>query len=391
MDRTILVERDGTISRTALRELGRRRRAHVGRGEHVVLDAPTARSVAAAISGLDGWAGTVELVGPTDAASTTTTSLPRSRPPTEVGTGWRIHTSGTSGHQSWTDHSWMSLTRGVRRGAATTDRPQRRWGLLYPSFRMAGLQMIAQAVEGGDVLIDPSHLTSLADQVAFLVEHGADALSATPTRWRHLLRMDEVDALRLSQVTLGGEAVDQPLIDALRARFGARVTHVYASTEVGSAFAVNDGLAGFPDSELGGERQVRDGMLYVHAPASSAAGEDGYVCTGDLVSLGGGRVRFEGRRSGAVNVGGVKVSPEAVERVLRLHPGVDDAVAKGRRNAFSGSVVVAQVVPADLQEPPSASELRRWVRSRLTRAHVPAVIALVPHLDETSAGKAARA
>jgi len=40
------------------------------------------------------------------------------------------------------------------------------------------------------------------------------------------------DALR--QITLGGEIADQAVLDALARRFpGARITHVYASTEAG--------------------------------------------------------------------------------------------------------------------------------------------------------------
>ncbi|UZN03408.1 AMP-binding enzyme [Cellulomonas sp. S1-8] len=355
-----------------------------------MLEQPTARTVAAAVHGLDGWAGVVELLGAGDRRSQKPVTPPPAGGVAAVAaTAWRVHTSGTSGRRSWTDHTWTTLSAGVRQGAGGG--PRRRWGLLFPACRMAGLQVIAQARTTGDVLVDPTHLTNLADQIAFLAEHGVDALSATPTRWRQLLRMSGTDLLHLAQVTLGGETVDQPLLDALRARFSARVTHVYASTEAGSCFAVHDGRAGFPVGRLGDELQVRDGVLHVRAPWSITAGPDGFVCTGDLVTVDGDRAYFRGRRSGVLNVGGEKVSPEVVEVVLREHPAVVDAVATGRPNTFCGTVVVARVVPVDEQHPPRQGELRRWVAERLTGAHVPAVIDVVPHLTQTTAGKAARA
>lgn len=45
--------------------------------------------------------------------------------------------------------------------------------------------------------------------------------------------------------------MDQPLLDELRARFPeAAITEVYALTEQGVCFSVNDGSAGFPVSYL---------------------------------------------------------------------------------------------------------------------------------------------
>ena len=53
------------------------------------------------------------------------------------------------------------------------------------------------------------------------------------------------------QITLGGEAVDQDLLDRLHAAFPhARLTHIYASTEMGVCFSVRDGKAGFPADYL---------------------------------------------------------------------------------------------------------------------------------------------
>jgi acyl-coenzyme A synthetase/AMP-(fatty) acid ligase len=92
-----------------------------------------------------------------------------------------------------------------------------------------------------------------------------------------------------------------------------------------------------------------------------------------------------------VNVGGVKVAPEQVEAVLRAHPDVLDAVVRSRRNAFSGSILVADVVvtPDALRENLSA-RLRAHVGAQLPSAHVPASVKIVPALSTSVTGKAGR-
>ena len=132
--------------------------------------------------------------------------------------------------------------------------------------------------------------------------------------------------LKPRYVRLSGEVADQVVLDQLRATFpGARIGHAFASTEAGVAFEVDDGLAGFPADFLNGsargvDMKVEDGTLrirsqrigggYLGAAPAGLAGQDGYVDTGDLVELQGGRYYFRGRRGGVINVGGQKSTPK---------------------------------------------------------------------------------
>jgi acyl-coenzyme A synthetase/AMP-(fatty) acid ligase len=212
-----------------------------------------------------------------------------------------------------------------------------------------------------------------------------------------VLQSADPASLPLRQITLGGEIADQLVLNALARAFpDARITHIFASTETGAAFAVNDGRAGFPLSYLsepprGVQLQVRDGILFVEASGTSAAGPDGFASTGDLVEVTEDRVLFLGRASGVVNVGGVKVAPEKVEEVLRAHPDVLDAVVRSRRNAFSGSILVADVVLTDDAPRESlTARLRAHVATQLSSAHVPASVKVVPELSTSVTGKAGR-
>ena len=76
-------------------------------------------------------------------------------------------------------------------------------------------------------------------------------VSATPTFWRLFTGQSAAPLSDVRQVTLGGEASTQDLLDRLRTLFpGAIVSQVYATTELGSCFSVTDGRCGFPASLL---------------------------------------------------------------------------------------------------------------------------------------------
>ncbi|MBQ1065335.1 AMP-binding protein [Micromonospora sp. D75] len=400
--------------------LGLRRR--VPRGATVALVGQSSRLVASAIVALEGWAARVEFVGdlsPTvgsaeavvlreagdDAPAAAYAShgeLSAGDASTDVRTLWRVFSSGTTGTPTPTDHSLDSLTRRIRpvRPARNPgDREQRRWGLLFSPTRMAGIQVVLQAIHG-DTLVDAHHAAGLDERLQLFAGAGIDALSATPTMWRMILRSRACDDLRLQQITLGGEIATQSLINALRRRFDARVTHVYASTEAGAAFSVSDGREGFPRHFLEPAPgrvalEIRDGILFVRAPGSSTAQPDGFVCTGDLVEPRGDRVYFVGRKSQTVNVGGDKVSPERVEELIRRHPAVHDAVVTPRRSPITGWILTARVVPSPLGSGLDPDELqsalRSFVADHLPRSHTPASITAVTEFFLSPTGKVSRA
>lgn len=387
-------------------------RGHVAAGEIVALRAHAARTVAAAVLALDGWASRVDLLGRLTAddladnaaqIDDSATAAPRrtgGRPDEGRAEGlptrWRLFTSGTTGAPKPVDHSLESLTRTVQRPRGTST-SGRRWGLLYEPTRMAGIQVVLQSLTGGDVLLDATGFEHLTDRLHWLANQSVSALSATPTLWRQVLSSADSASLPLTQITLGGEIADQGLLSALAKAFPrARITHVFASTETGAAFAVNDGREGFPrtyllDPPKGIRLEVRDGVLFVEAPHTSAAGPDGFASTGDLVEVSDDRVVFLGRASGVINVGGVKVAPEQVETVLRTHPEVADAVVVPKKNPFSGYILVANVVAAPgAHEADLPARLRAEVAARLSSAHAPASIKIVTQLSTTATGKAGR-
>jgi acyl-coenzyme A synthetase/AMP-(fatty) acid ligase len=329
---------------------------------------------------------------------------------TERATEWLMLTSGTSGLPKIVRHTLDGLA-----GAIIAEGPGRHpnatWATFYDIRRYGGLQIFLRAVIGGGsmVLSDPGE--TLPDHIARLRARGVTHVSGTPSHWRKLLMSGAAANFSPRYVRLSGEIADQAVLDGLAKAFPhALIGHAYASTEAGVGFAVDDGREGFPADLIGPNRdgvemKVVDGSLrirssrtaraYVGAGAPPLADADGFVDTGDMVEMRGGRYYFVGRRGGIINIGGLKVHPEEVETAINRHDSVRMSRARSRRSPITGAVVVADVVLADgiaaARHETIRAEILGRCKESLASYKVPAVIRFVERLDVTAAGKLARA
>src|SRR6185295_14764139 len=135
----------------------------------------------------------------------------------------------------------------------------------------------------------------------------------------------------------------------------------------------------------------RAAIGYLGEARIEVADADGFVDTGDMVERRGDRYYFLGRRSGLINVGGLKVYPEEIEAAINRHPAVRMSRVRSTRNPITGSLVAADVVLNEESE--CAADFRREIlqlcHERLADHKVPATIRFVPSLD-LNAGKVAR-
>src|SRR5437773_3368312 len=201
-------------------------------------------------------------------------------------------------------------------------------------------------------------------------------------------------------IRLSGEIADQGILNALRSFYPqARIGHAFASTEAGVGFDVNDGLEGFPASLVGAaghvQIKVEDGSLRLRSTRGAARSlsddspltdDEGFVDTGDMVEHRGDRYYFLGRRSGLINVGGLKVYPEEVEAAINRHPAVRMSRVRSRRSPMTGSLVVADVVLKGDSDSSGAGgemvdfkrEILQLCRDNLAPHKIPATIRFVP-------------
>lgn len=299
----------------------------------------------------------------------------------EPGRVWLL-TSGSTGRPKRVAHTLETLT------TVTTDQPARTWLCPYTPGAYAWWQVVSLSLTLPNqhvVFVEPDELGSWPTAA---LEHGVTAASGTPTFWRQALfnSGETMQQLQLEQITLGGEPVDQSILDRLRELYPkARVSWIYASSEAGAAIAVHDGLAGFPEAWLDRDAPDRprlsvDGDELLIASKWQAAGMGEQLRTGDRVEIRDGRVHIVGRlASDEINVGGSKASAATVRAVLLDHPGVAWAAVRGRKAPLVGTMVVAEVVLEPGAEV-TDSELVSWCSERLSDYAVPRRIRILSEI-----------
>jgi acyl-CoA synthetase (AMP-forming)/AMP-acid ligase II len=315
-----------------------------------------------------------------------------------------LFTSGTSGPPKPAVHTWQSLSATARTDMSFR---HRRWLLSYHPGKFAGLQVIAQSLLSGGTLVVPDELTPASIANA-LTTHEVEFASGTPTFWRMVL--GAIDSARfqantLRQITLGGEPVNQVTLNALTEAFpGTRISHIYASTEMGVCFSVSDGREGFPQAWLEDAKSLPcdlrvagDGELLIRSKNSMRGylnkriDRQDWFGSGDLVEVRGDRVVFAGRKSDTINVGGMKVQPLVVEAVIRSVPGVVEVRVYGVKSSMTGQLVAAEVQPDPrIDAKPLRGKIMRRCREKLAKHAVPAIVQFVEQIAATAAGKLSR-
>lgn len=197
-------------------------------------------------------------------------------------------------------------------------------------------------------------------------------------------------------------------------KYNQSIYQVYGSTETGIIAAQWPNDHDWPEGSVGCPlrgiqvRIVSDdgqilppneiGHLLVKTPAMFAgyfnqmdatdkAFRDGWYVTGDMARRDDrGYLYLVGRKDTFINVGGKKVNPLEVERVLLSHPLVKEAVVFGGNAGNAGEQVQAKIVGDNVSE----AELLAFCRERLAFYKVPVQIKFLAELPKTGLGKVRR-
>ncbi|MFC9143066.1 acyl-CoA synthetase [Streptomyces bacillaris] len=146
--------------------------------------------------------------------------------------------------------------------------------------------------------------------------------------------------------------------------------------------------------EVIGEIQVRGPNLftgYLNRPDATAAAHtaDGWFRTGDVGTVDvDGYVTIVGRKAtDLIKSGGYKIGAGEIENVLLGHPGVREAAVTGEADPDLGERVVAWVVAADPDSPPTAEELADHVAGQLAPHKRPRTVRFLDALPRNDLGK----
>jgi long-chain acyl-CoA synthetase len=147
-----------------------------------------------------------------------------------------------------------------------------------------------------------------------------------------------------------------------------------------------------PDGTAG-EFQVRGpGLLDAYlSPWNPQPLDEGWFASGDLVERDEeGYLFLRGRKKSVINIAGMKVFPEEVEKVLNEHPAVRRSRVAGREHPQMGQIPVGEIIPVDAANPPKAVELQRYCKTLLSAYKVPMQFKMVEELPLTASGKLKR-
>ena len=256
-----------------------------------------------------------------------------------------LYTSGTTGTPKPIHQSVSNLTRAVQIAPKHNEDV---WGLAYQPTKIAALQVILQAICNGNTIVNLFD-RPIDEARKFVRSWNISHLSATPTYFR-LLAADSSPFPTVRAVTVGGEVCDTALRAKLQVLFPhAKFRNVYASSEMGTLLHSSDDCFEVTNS-LREYVRIHEGRLWIH---QSLVAEnlhdqciDGFWDSGDEVQVveeNPLRLKITGRRTDWINVGGTKVNPHDVEKILRDMPGVLDARVFGVANSVTGQIVAAEL------------------------------------------------
>lgn len=271
---------------------------------------------------------------------------------------------------------------------------------------------------GGEIVMLPRF--DAAQALAAVTRRKVTAMPGVPTMYQALV--DHPDFARTDFSSLrvcisGGAPMPAELAAEFRARSGALLVEGYGLTESSGVVSCNPyngtgrpGSIGQPlaatevklldrddptrDAAPGvpGELAVRGPQImrgYWNRPEADADSfADGWLRTGDVAVIeDDGYVRIVDRLKDMIAVGGFKVYPSVIEKLLYTHGAVKEALVIGVPDAYRGESPRAFVTLEGDAEPVSATELREWLNQQLGKHERVDAVILRDSLPKTMIGK----
>lgn len=368
------------------------------------VDAADARAV------LRGLRGAVLGAGPAIALGTSTHPLPADVPP---GTAVVVTTSGSTGFPKAVALSRSALTASA---LATAERiGEGAWLLALPPGYIAGVQVLVRALVAGR---EPAILAGAFSARAFAAAAAAMAsseggtrvptyTSLVPAQLQTVLDAVEggdADAARalagFEAILVGGQALAPALAARARA-IGARIVRTYGSSETaggcvydgiplrGVGVRIHDGevqLSGptLADGYLGDPDRTH--AVFVHDEAGTR-----WYRTGDVGTFDGERVTVTGRADNVIISGGINISLDRVERIVRTVAGFESAVVVPVPDERWGQASVVVAAGGAAGRPDAEAAIRAAVAEALGTPARPRGILAVDEIPLLASGKPDRA
>ncbi len=335
-----------------------------------------------------------------------------------------LYTSGTSGRPRGAMLSHRALLANIDQASQTRPAPIQPDDLVLgvlPLFHVYGLNAVLGQVllHGATLVLGPRF--DPADTLAAVSEQGVSVVPVAPPVIGAWLKVDD-DVLRTSLGTVrlllsGAAPLVEETVRAFEQRTGIDVEQGYGLTE---AAPIVTSTIGTPTHKPGSSGRAVPGVQLrvvdeagrdVHADdpgeiwvrganvfsgywpdGDGAAGEDGWLATGDIGFLDAeGDLFLVDRIKELVIVSGFNVYPSEIEDVISEVDGVAECAVIGLPDERTGEAVIAYVVPLDGHEPQRlAEQVRAHCQRRVARFKVPSRVEVVAELPHSATGKVAK-
>jgi acyl-CoA synthetase (AMP-forming)/AMP-acid ligase II len=280
-----------------------------------------------------------------------------------------IRSSGSTGKPKLLKHGVTPIW-----GRIPNDPRELRWFSNYPKGSMGFTQVLLHALKNSH-FFEPK----LSERV--------NAISVTPSYFRSLFLFSGPPILDLVQITFGGEHASQSLLSTAAQMYpAAKLTHTYASSELGLVFSSSDGVEGYPLEQMSRRAGITindsDGELIVKSDNGNN------LKTGDMFRIEGSRIKFVARKSDSGNVGGSLVFPNQLSEYLRTLDGVAEARCFLEPSPVTGNVIACQLVLKSQTVDLALNHgLVSKIVERFGRAYRPAKLQIVDNLAFQESGK----
>jgi len=246
------------------------------------------------------------------------------------------------------------------------------WSLLLPTDHIAGINVIARAIEAGSQIVE--------------VNGHADFTSIVPTQLHRALNGNDelLRHLRSATAVLVGGAPLQPELRREAEATGITVVTTYGMSEsCGGCIYNGRPLDGVEVTTVDGRIALRGDVLasgYLNSDAPFLV--DGWFISSDLGEVEDGRVRVTGRADDVIISGGVKISLSAVTDFLNQRFPAHESIAVGLDDTEWGTALAIA----------STTELdRAAIRAALIEEfgpHLsPKAFAVTSYIPKTTLGK----
>ena len=296
--------------------------------------------------------------------------------------------------------------------------PEDRILAVVPLFHAHGFgnALLAALMNGATLVVlesfNPREVLSLLEKERITIYPGVPFMFKLLTETR-LAASPDLSSLRL--VFSAGAPLDSEVSRSFHKRFGIYVRQLYGSTETGSITLNLDSDAettlgsvgrAMAPAEIGifdesGDRLPagEEGEIGIRSPAMTNGYDGlpeamtpsfrgGFLFPGDLGRMDeDGRLYITGRKTFFINVGGNKVDPAEVERVIAAHPKVKEVVVLGVKAPYGGEMVKAAVVAS---EPCQSYEILDACKGRLAEYKIPRLIEFRREIPRSPLGKVLR-